>query len=72
MNAATRATVTATPIPVENGVPVEACVMNDADGEWRTAWMFDGGRRKEIFGPVYSLADALLAALTINDRGASA
>lgn len=68
MNAAARATLDSTPIPTENGMPVETCVTTDAAGAWRTAWMHDGGRRKELFGPAYSLREALESAARLNER----
>lgn len=68
MNAATRSELDAMPIPVEGGFPVAACVIEDADG-WRTAWMYDGGLRKEPFGPTYASArDAAAAAQHLNGR----
>lgn len=65
---ALRASIERTPIPTEAGVPVRACVTSDADGQWRTAWAMDGGRDKQLFGPAYSLRDALAAAAELNRR----
>lgn len=67
MNAALRSTADLTPIPVENGSPVQACVTT-VGNDWRTAWMFDGGRHKELFGRAYSLRDALGLARALNER----
>lgn len=68
MNTALRSTIERTPIPVEAGASVACCVTTDADGNWRTAWAMDGGRRKELFGPAWSLRDALDAAARLNAR----
>lgn len=68
MNASTRATLDTVPIPTEGGNPVSVCVTTDADHDWRTAWMHDGGRRKELFGPAYTLRGALDAAKHLNER----
>lgn len=68
MNATIRANLAVTPIPMESGKAVEVCVTTDTDGAWRTAFMFDGGRRKELFGEPYSLRDALAAATILNER----
>lgn len=61
-------TATLTPIPVENGAFVSVCVTTDTAGDWRTAWGFDGGRRKELFGPPYTLRQALNEAKRINEQ----
>ena len=68
MNATARATVDAIPIPVEGGHAVEASVTTDESGAWRLQWNHDGGRRRELFGPPYSLRDALAACTRINER----
>lgn len=62
------ATLSTVPIPTEAGVPVRVCVTTDRSGAWRTAWAMDGGRHKELFGPAYSLRDALRAAEALNAR----
>lgn len=68
MNAIERAALAQVPIPVENGEPVMVCVVLDGAG-WRTAWMKDGGRHKESFGPVYlSARQAGAAAGELNAR----
>lgn len=68
MNAALSRNVDLIPIPFEGGSPVSACVTSDAEGAWRTAWSKDGGRSKELFGPAYSLRDALDVAAALNRR----
>lgn len=68
MNAAIRTDLDALPIPSEQGSPVETCVTTDATGAWRTCWMRDGGRNKELFGPPYSLGEALAIAEHLNLR----
>lgn len=71
MNASDRAALAAVPVPIEAGVPVAACVVG-APGGTRVAWMHDGGRRKEPFGPVYFAArDATAAARWLNARDAA-
>jgi len=68
MNASDRAALAAEPVPSEDGSPVRACVVG-APGGSRVAWMHDGGRRKEPFGPVYfATRDATAAARWLNAR----
>lgn len=68
MNATLRRTVADVAIPYENGQPVEASVTTDEAGAWRVQWNFEGGRRRELFGPAYELRDALDVCQAINAR----
>lgn len=69
MNATQRAELDVVPIPVDEQGPVRAMVIL-RNGEWRTAWGFDGCRRPEVFGPAYARArEATAAARVLNDRG---
>lgn len=68
MNAASRADLDAVPIPVEDGYLLHVCVIG-APGGSRVAWMHDGGKRKEGFGPVYfAVRDAIAASRYVNAR----
>jgi hypothetical protein len=68
MNTTARASLDATPVPVEGGQPATACVVHTADG-WRTAWLT--GVRKELFGPTYATARlAAEASRYLNERAA--
>lgn len=68
MNATARAAIDMVPIPVEGGRRVEASVTTDETGAWRLQWNHEGGRRHELFGPAYSLREALDAAARLNER----
>jgi hypothetical protein len=59
LTAADRAALDAVPIEVDSAGPLASCATTE-QGEWRTAWMRDGGRKIEAFGPAY--ADAVTAA----------
>lgn len=70
MNAAIRADLDSVPIPFEDGYPLRACVIG-APGGSRLAWMHDGGKHKEGFGPVYfAIRDATSACRYLNERAA--
>lgn len=69
MNTATRHALDQVPIPFEDGYPVR-CMVIVRNGQWRTAWGFDGCRRPEPFGEAYpSAAEAARAAHRLNERG---
>ncbi len=56
------------PLPFENGAPLR-CMVTGLTGEWRTAWGWDGCRKPEAFGPVYtSPKEATAASRYINSR----
>lgn len=70
MNATTRAALDLHPIPVVNGDAGRACVVTDADGHWRTAWLT--GTEKVAFGPNYlKVREACEAADYLNRRAES-
>jgi len=72
MNSAVRTQLDREPIPFDEHGFARAVVVEDASG-WRTAWAFDGGRRKEPFGLPYAAARiAADAAGHINQRGQDA
>jgi hypothetical protein len=58
------------PIEVEDGEPVRVCVVYSRKlGEWCTAWAFDGGKRKVIFGAAHPSAwAAIRAARYLNEK----
>lgn len=57
------------PLEVEGGAIVRVCATTDDAGQWRLAWMRDGGRRKEAFGdPFPSAKAAAKAAAVVNER----
>lgn len=59
----------AIPLEVEGGSFVRVCATIDDAGQWRLAWMRDGGRRKEIFGePFPSPRAAARASARLNGR----
>ena len=70
MNYNDRAHLDVVPTPVVNGEPGRACVIREADGHWRTAWLTDTA--KGVFGPNYlRVREACAAARYLNDRAAS-
>jgi hypothetical protein len=56
-----------TPVPVENGIPAQCCVVL-REGRWRTAFLMPDGDKQPFGQPYPTAAAAARASLKVNEQ----